>query len=155
MAVKTASFSRDPKSGRWKARRAIPHAIRASYAKEFGARHEAKASWPASLSEREARNEVAEWQALIERRFSQLREPSIEGSSLSHPQVVALAGQYYEWRMRGAQEFDPTTARWDLALEHFEEALDADVSEHIRLERAAKHAHLDLISRSRSRTRGL
>lgn len=68
---------RDPRSGGWKARKAIPETISAEYARLYGPKVEAKFSLPHTINERDARSQFAEWQAEIETRFQRLPATSL------------------------------------------------------------------------------
>ena len=70
MALRMASLGRDRHSGSWKARKAIPVALRGAYAHAYGRGWEEKFVAPASHSEAQARAAFAEWLSDIEARVS-------------------------------------------------------------------------------------
>ena len=71
MALRMAKLERDPKTGNWRARKVIPADCRT----EFGKREE-KPTWPAKLSEGEAREQFGVWLAVVEGRIEAIRQRS-------------------------------------------------------------------------------
>ncbi|GAM99158.1 integrase [alpha proteobacterium U9-1i] len=98
MPVRATTLKRDPASGNWKARKAIPTAIRDAYATANGPRHEAKFSAPASEREQDAKALFAEWHASIEAQFKAIRDKQDGvGGTLNRKEAHALAGRWYTW----------------------------------------------------------
>ncbi|KFC66831.1 Site-specific recombinase XerD [Bosea sp. LC85] len=68
-ALRMAKLTRDPKTGNWKSRKAIPEDCRG----EFGKRED-KPVWPAHLTETQAREAFGKWLSSVEGRISAIRE---------------------------------------------------------------------------------
>lgn len=125
MSVRITSLQRCKTSGSWKARKAIPAAIRDAYAEAFGPKHEAKFSAPAELSERDAKNVFAEWHAEIESRFKGLRDKAAgKGQKLSHRERYALIGVWHEW-FAGQHGTPGKVSDWEAYTDQHTAALQA------------------------------
>jgi hypothetical protein len=97
-------------SGAWKGRKAIPQAVRVEYQRLYGPGVE---FWsPAGTAAREAKAEYAEWQALIERRATALRESGAGGRDLTQRQAHALAGEWYRWFVRLHEDNPGACSHW-------------------------------------------
>lgn len=104
------------KSGKWYARKAIPADVREPYGKR-----EEKQTWPASLSDGQAKAELAAWLAPIEDRIAALRaHQTMATVTLTRRQSLTLAGEWYRAKVEAEeQRFTETPGLWDW---------DADVS---------------------------
>lgn len=90
MAVRMAQLKRTP-SGLWTARKVIPQDVRESYGKR-----EEKVTWPADLSQGQAKAEMGAWLAGLEERIAFLRAAGGGVSiDLTQRQSLALAGKWY------------------------------------------------------------
>lgn len=98
------------KSGKWYARKAIPADVREPYGKR-----EEKQTWPASLSEGQAKAELAAWLAPIEDRIASLRaHQTMTTVTLTRRQSVTLAGEWYRAKTDAAEpRFTEATGDWD------------------------------------------
>jgi len=67
-ALRMAKLTRDPKTGNWKSRKAIPEDCRA----DFGKRED-KPVWPAHLTETQAREAFGKWLSSVEGRITAIR----------------------------------------------------------------------------------
>ena len=92
MAIRMAKLTRTP-TGLWTSRKVIPADVRIAYGKR-----EEKPTWPASLTQGQARAEFGAWLTSVEERIAALRSNSADGSSmvLTERQSRALAGKWYE-----------------------------------------------------------
>jgi integrase len=117
------------KSGAFKARKAIPAAVRAAYQKLYGQGWEVIFSMPAGTPPTVAKAKHAEWLALVERRIAALAEPAATNApALTIQQADALAGDWYRQYV-AAREAEPGDAiGWDDALSDAEDALDGRVA---------------------------
>ncbi len=68
-ALRMAKLTKDPKTGNWKSRKAIPEDCRA----DFGKRED-KPVWPAHLTETQAREAFGKWLSSVEGRITAIRE---------------------------------------------------------------------------------
>lgn len=101
MGIAMVALTRN-KSGLWAARKAIPADVRAAYGK-----HEEKKTWPAALSQAQAKAEFAAWLTAIEDRIAMLRAVADQTPvTLSKRQARALAGEWYKATV-AAHEDDP------------------------------------------------
>jgi hypothetical protein len=100
VAIKMAKLSRDPASGVWRARKVIPVDCRVA----FGKREE-KPTWPATLSESEARHRFGAWLLSGEGRIAEIRTKGRGAlrSQLSPADVEHVAAL---WRAHLLQEDD-------------------------------------------------
>lgn len=98
------------KSGKWYARKAIPADVREPYGKR-----EEKQTWPASLSEGQAKAELAAWLAPIEDRIAALRaHRTMATVTLTRRQSLALAGEWYREKVAAEEpRFTETPGVWD------------------------------------------
>lgn len=123
MTVRTASLTRDPKSGNWKARKALPADVRDAYAALYGPRHEAKFSAPKALTAADAKAAFAEWHAETETRIKALRDKAAgRGSDLTQRQAQALAGGWYNWFVGAREENPGTREQWEAEAAKLREA---------------------------------
>jgi len=121
MAVRATTLRRDPKSGSWRARKAIPVDIREAYAATYGPKHEAKFSAGAVLAAAEAKAKFNEWHSAIEAQFRALRDKAAgKGESLSHRQLLALVGDWHKWFEAQASALGATEDWAALAAWHAE-----------------------------------
>jgi integrase len=90
MAIRMAKLTRT-RSGLWTARKVIPADVRDVYGKR-----EEKPTWPASLTQGQARAEFGAWLLATEERITSLRcTPTSPLLTLSERQTRALAGKWY------------------------------------------------------------
>jgi hypothetical protein len=99
-------------SGAWKGRKAIPQAVRVEYQRLYGPGVEAIFWSPAGTAAQQAKAGYAEWQALIERRITALREAGAGGQDLTQRQAGALAGQWYRWFVSLHEENPGACRHW-------------------------------------------
>lgn len=114
------------KNGDWFARKGIPADVRDSYQRAYGVRQEERFRSPAGISQSKAKIEFSEWLAEIEARIVRLRGSLAgEAEELTHRQIYALVGRWYDWFI-GQHEDDPLTPEaWSNLYERYEEALGA------------------------------
>jgi integrase len=119
------------KSGAFKARKAIPAAVRAAYQKLYGQGWEVIFSLPAGTSPSVAKAQHAEWLALVERRVAALQSNGTNAPTqpaLTMQQADAIAGEWYRHYV-AAREADPGDAiGWEDALSDAEDALNDDAA---------------------------
>lgn len=112
MAIRMAKLTRTP-TGLWTSRKVIPVDVRASYGKR-----EEKPTWPASLTQGQARAEFGAWLTTVEERIAALRSSS-DGPNvnLTERQSRALAGKWYE-QLEAEHGDDPgDEAGWEIQRE--------------------------------------
>ncbi|MGN6422944.1 MAG: hypothetical protein ACTHLA_06505 [Asticcacaulis sp.] len=108
-----AKLERDKKTGSWASRKVIPEDVREAY----GKKNEVK-RWSAALSSREATAEWRAWLDAVEARIERLRRSKTgEPVTLSHREVVALAGQWYKERVKAHEDNPGDPHGWDAALD--------------------------------------
>ena len=91
MGIAMVALTRN-NSGLWTARKAIPADVRKAYGKR-----EEKKTWPAALSQVQAKAEFAAWLTAIEDRIAMLRATADQTPvTLSQRQSRALAGEWYK-----------------------------------------------------------
>lgn len=112
MAIRMAKLTRTP-TGLWTARKVIPADVRGAYGKR-----EEKPTWPASLTQGQARAEFGVWLAGVEDRIAFLRSsrdgPSVD---LSERQLAALAGKWYRQLEERFGDNPGDEEGWDMTLE--------------------------------------
>jgi integrase len=115
------------KSGAFKARKAIPVAVRSAYQRLYGRGWEVIFSLPAGTSLSVAKTKHAEWLALIERRIATLAVPAVTNApALTMQQADALAEDWYG-QFVAAREAEPGDAvGWADALSNAEAVLAGD-----------------------------
>lgn len=98
------------KSGKWYARKAIPADVRETYGKR-----EEKQSWPATLTEGQAKAELAAWLAPIEDRIAALRAHlTFTTVTLTRRQSLKLAGEWYRAKVEAEESrFTEAPGVWD------------------------------------------
>jgi hypothetical protein len=97
----------------WKGRKAIPQAVRVEYQRLYGPGREAIFWAPAGTTPQRAKAGYAEWQALIERRVTALREAGAgRGQDLTQRQAGALAGEWYRWFVSLHEENPGAPSHW-------------------------------------------
>lgn len=98
------------KSGRWASRKVIPSDVRAAYKKR-----EEKKTWPASLSEEQAKAELGAWLSPIEERISLLRAAKAAVPvALTARQCRAIASDWYKALSEAEEEkFTEGVGEWD------------------------------------------
>jgi integrase len=100
-------------SGAWKGRKAIPQAVRVEYQRLYGPGVEAIFWSPAGTAAQQAKARYAEWQALIERRITALRDAGGgRGQDLTQRQAGALAGEWYRWFVSLHEENPGERSHW-------------------------------------------
>lgn len=109
MGVAVVSLTRT-KTGRWYARKAIPADVRGAYGKR-----EEKQTWEASLTEGQAKAELASWLAPIEDRITLLRAAkSASPVTLTSRQCAAMAGEWYRAKVADEEaRFTDVPGAWD------------------------------------------
>src|SRR5215470_13147190 len=101
-------------SGAWKGRKAIPQGVRVEYQRLDGPGCEAIFWAPAGTTPQQTKADYAEWQALIERRITALREAGGGGGQdLTQRQAGALAGEWYRWFVSLHEENPGACSHWD------------------------------------------
>jgi integrase len=114
------------KSGAFKARKAIPAAVRAAYQRLYGQGWEAVFSLPAGTSPSVAKTQYTEWLALVERRIAALQSNGTNAPTqpaLTMQQADAIAGEWYRQYV-AAREAEPGDAiGWEDALSDAEDIL--------------------------------
>jgi hypothetical protein len=107
------------KSGAFKARKAIPAAVRAAYQRLYGQGWEVIFSLPAGTCPSVAKTQHAEWLALVERRIAVLQSNGTNAPTqpaLTMRQADAIAGDWYRQYV-AAREAEPGDAvGWEDAL---------------------------------------
>jgi integrase len=86
------------KSGAFSARKVIPADVRDEYRTRFGGGWEERFSAKAGTAIGDAKREMNEWLAEIERRIAAIRDEAAgRGRSLTRREALALAGEWYRW----------------------------------------------------------
>jgi hypothetical protein len=125
------------KSGAYKARKAIPAAVRAAYQRLYGQGWEVIFSLPAGTSPSVAKTRHAEWLALVEHRIATLQTNGTNAPTplaFTQQQADALAGSWYR-QFVAAREAEPGDAvGWEDALSDAEDVLlgRADLPDYVR-----------------------
>ncbi len=124
MAVRTPSLKRDPESGNWKARKAIPEGIRDAYAASYGPRYEAKFSARAGCPRGRRQGAVHQMARAHRSPVSdRARQGPRQGATLSHGQLHALVGDRHKWF--AAEHPEPgQPSDWDAAEDAHGEAVE-------------------------------
>jgi integrase len=100
-------------SGAWKGRKAIPQAVRVEYQRLYGPWREAIFWAPAGTTPQQAKAGYGEWQALIERRITALREAGAgREQDLTQQQAGALAAVWYRWYVSQHEENPGEHRHW-------------------------------------------
>ncbi|MEA1618685.1 tyrosine-type recombinase/integrase [Erythrobacter sp. T5W1-R] len=103
-------------SGQWAARKVIPADIRSAYGKR-----EEKKTWPAALSQAQAKAEYASWLTLIEERIAMLRAMADQTPvALSQRQTRALAGEWYKAKKAQHEENPGQPEGWWFSRDELE-----------------------------------
>lgn len=107
MGIVMVSLTRNA-SGQWAARKAIPADVRSTFGKR-----EAKKTWPASLSQGQAKAEFAAWLMDIEDRIATLRAVAHQTPmTLSKRQSRGLAGEWYKAKVAEFEENPGYAENW-------------------------------------------
>lgn len=115
MGIAMVALTRS-KSGLWAARKAIPADVRSAYGKR-----EEKKTWPASLSQGQAKAEFAAWLTAIEDRIAMLRAMADQTPvTLSKRQARALAGEWYKAKKAQYEENPGRPVDWWFSREELE-----------------------------------
>ena len=115
MAFAMAGLKRT-KTGLWAARKEIPADVRQAYGKR-----EEKRTWPAELSQGQAKAELAAWLLPIEERIVRLRAAATESPvTLSQRQSRALAGEWYKGQVARYEENPGHADNWWFTRDEFE-----------------------------------
>jgi integrase len=86
------------KSGAFSSRKVIPPDVREEYRARFGGGWEERFYAPSSTPLGDAKKQLNEWLAEIERRISAIRDEAAgKGRSLTAREALALAGEWYRW----------------------------------------------------------
>src|SRR5260370_42041283 len=100
-------------SGAGKGRKAVPQEVRVEYQRLYGPGREAIFWAPAGTTPQRAKAGYAEWQALIERRITALREAGAgRGQDLTQREAGALAGGGYRWFLGLHEENPGARSHW-------------------------------------------
>lgn len=114
-------LERDPKTGSWKSRKVIPADVRAAY----GKRNETP-TWPAKLTPAEAKAAWSAWLSDVETRIDRLRKAATATPvTLTHKEIVALAGHWYAATVRKFEADPGDINGWEAALFQLEPADEA------------------------------
>lgn len=141
MAVAMPELKRDPKSGRWRSRKVIPTDLRPVFGKG-----EDKPSWPASLSETEARAAYGLWLADLETKIAIARQGF---ASLSAADIKAIAARWFREEKRALESQSDVPEAFEAVLTVLKEGEHSHVYDHIRdkanalLQRAGLNADED------------
>lgn len=115
MGIAMVALTRN-KSGLWAARKAIPADVRTAYGKR-----EEKKTWPAALSQAQAKAEYAAWLTAIEDRIAMLRAMADQTPvTLSKRQARALAGEWYKAKVAQHEDDPGHEANWWFSREELE-----------------------------------
>src|SRR5689334_16775625 len=86
------------KSGAFSARKVIPKDVRDKYCALFGGGWEERFYAKAGTATGDAKREMNEWLAEIERWIAAIRDEAAgRGRSLTRREALALAGEWYQW----------------------------------------------------------
>lgn len=124
MAVAMPKLERDPKSGRWRSRKVIPMDLRPVFGKG-----EEKPSWPASLSETEARAAYGLWLSDLETKIAVARQGF---TSLSAADIKALAARWFREEKRALESQADAPEAFEAVLTVLREGERSHVYDHIR-----------------------
>jgi integrase len=101
------------KTGLWAARKEVPQDVRSAYGKR-----EEKRTWPATLTQGQAKAELAEWLIPIEERIDMLRAVATQSPvNLSKRQLRALAGEWYKAQVARFEDNPGRPEDWWFASE--------------------------------------
>lgn len=115
MGIAMVALTRN-NSGQWAARKAIPADIRTAYGKR-----EEKKTWPAALSQGQAKAEFAAWLTAIEDRIGMLRAMAGQAPViLSKRQARALAGEWYKAKKTEYEDNPGRAVDWWFSREELE-----------------------------------
>ena len=115
MGIAMVALTRN-KSGLWAARKAIPADIRTAYGKR-----EEKKTWPAALTQGQAKAEFAAWLTAIEDRIGMLRAMAGQAPViLSKRQARALAGEWYKAKKAEYEDNPGRAVDWWFSREELE-----------------------------------
>ncbi|WP_296721195.1 tyrosine-type recombinase/integrase [Erythrobacter sp.] len=104
------------KSGLWTARKVIPADVRSAYGKR-----EEKKTWPAALSQGQAKAEFTAWLTAIEDRIAMLRAVADQTPvTLSQKQTRALAGEWYKAKKTQHEDNPGRAVDWWFSREELE-----------------------------------
>lgn len=124
MALRMVALRRDPRTGAWKARKVIPEDVRAAYGKA-----NETPTWPSSLKPAEAKAAFSTWLAEVEGRVERLRKiATATPVRLTHREIHALAGKWYQERVRIHEDDPGDVSGWEAALDQME-PLDEDAAQ--------------------------
>jgi integrase len=115
MGIAMVSLTRNS-TGLWAARKAIPADVRTAYGKR-----EEKKTWPAGLSQVQAKAEFTSWLASIEDRIAMLRAMADQAPvTLSKRQSRHLAGEWYRAKVAQHEDDPGHEANWWFSREELE-----------------------------------
>jgi integrase len=115
MGIAMVALTRN-NSGQWTARKAIPADVRTAYGKR-----EEKKTWPAALSQGQAKAEFAAWLTAIEDRIGMLRAMAGQAPvTLSKRQSRALAGDWYKAKVAQHEDDPGRAVDWWFSREELE-----------------------------------
>lgn len=115
MGIAMVALTRN-KSGLWAARKAIPADVRTAYGKR-----EEKKTWPASLSQGQAKAEFSAWLTAIEDRIAMLRAIADQApATLSQRHARAVAGEWYKAKVAQYEDNPGRPEDWWFTREELE-----------------------------------
>lgn len=128
MAIQMPQLKRTP-SGLWSSRKAKPPDLRDDYGKR-----EEKPTWPANLSQTDARAAFSAWLATVDERIALIRKQKRgELADLTWRQIQVLAAEWYAEQVREYQDNPGDEEGWEALRDQLSQPDDPD---------AAYEAHL-------------
>jgi integrase len=112
------------KSGAFSARKVIPKDVRDEYCALFGGGWEERFYAKAGTSIGDAKREMNEWLAEIERRIAAIRDEAAgRGRSLTRREALALAGEWYQWFIARYEDNPGDPEGWEELLAEAQQEL--------------------------------
>lgn len=110
------SLSRDPRTGSWKSRKVIPEDVRRAYGKA-----NETPTWPASLSNAQAKAAYSSWLAEVEGKIERLRKIATAAPiRLTHREVQEMAAKWYLSRVREHEDDPGAALGWQMTRDQLE-----------------------------------
>jgi len=127
MNIKMTSLKRK-NNGDWFARKGIPADVRDSYKLAYGKSQEERFTRASSITASMAKVEFSDWLAEIEERINRLRNAinNIE-HILTHRQMHALVGRWYEWFTAREVEEEITSEAMDEIHERYQSVIETTI----------------------------
>jgi hypothetical protein len=124
MTVLMPTLSR-AKNGDWFSRKVIPSDARDAYQRAFGVHREDRFRLTGSMTVGEAKAEFAAWVAEVEGRIASIRSAhSGEAQSLSHRQIYAMVGRWYDWFLAQHAAQPQSVEVWDHQFEQYQGVIE-------------------------------